>query len=608
MIKNGRNVAASQPVKASGERAPYRAKDLVDGRKSSEQREVGYWWAEDHRPAWIEIDLSKGAPHPVSKSPAATGELLVGVPISQLSISNDGGTLLLNCAGVGRLFTLADRHEVGEPRPLVVQAGFLPDGQTPFTAPWEGAWSLWNPETGERAGAGFNGFQVKSLAFSADGRLAAVGELRGMLAITDLASHEERRLKVFDRNHAIEGLAISPDGHRVLAVCPDGSAKWISTVSGADAGPIEGPLSTKLALLADGRIVSTTYADGNDLEVRDATSGKIVARWQGHTAPIAAVAVSSRGDCLSVAADKTVRLWDPATGTSRTLVENDAPLIGASFSVDGHQLVVSDSNSKVRWWLDWPRLESNAGHEAGTAAELAEELPAETLFLKDMPLLSSVRDEALDGSKSLDGAPSPHGLLLRPAGSVGNMVFDVAKRQAVSLRGRVGLNDRMSAPQAKSPQTFRIVIDGKTAWKSKPLLKRGAGQEFALPLDGVKKIELITESPDADPTAQPLWFEPRLHTMIPDAVAQLSAIKGPVDAKALDRVRQGINSSAQHRELALALRAAAATELIADHHDVARRFNACAALAVGAAGELGLATEIGEQAQQIDQVATDFEG
>ncbi len=58
VIKGGKNIAAGVPVKASGERGDFKASCVVDGVKNSDIENKGYWWAIDHQPAWIELDLS----------------------------------------------------------------------------------------------------------------------------------------------------------------------------------------------------------------------------------------------------------------------------------------------------------------------------------------------------------------------------------------------------------------------------------------------------------------------------------------------------------------------------------------------------------------------
>jgi WD40 repeat protein len=273
----------------------------------------------------------------------------VPTEVSTAHVSNDGAIVLVNSKGVGHLFESASGRQLGQPRPNSVNTGFLPDGQTPFAAPWGGPFVLLDPRTGDQAGKGFQGYQVKSVTFSRDGRLAAVGQMRGVVAITELASGQQKSFNVYDRNQEIEGLAFSPDGQRVLAVTK-GAAKCIDVATGAEAGTVEGLPSMKLAMLPDGRVISVSRQSDSDLEVRDFASGKIVGRWTGHTGSIKGLAVSRRGDFVTASTDKTARSWDTASGKSQLLWQHNSELKSAAFSADGQNLVIGGLDGTVKVW------------------------------------------------------------------------------------------------------------------------------------------------------------------------------------------------------------------------------------------------------------------
>ena len=72
---------------------------------------------------------------------------------------------------------------------------------------------------------------------------------------------------------------------------------------------------------------------------------------EGHTAPIAALAVSPDGATLASASwDQTVRLWPLAGGVSRVLEGHTQNVNGVAFAPDGRTLVSVGYDQSVRIW------------------------------------------------------------------------------------------------------------------------------------------------------------------------------------------------------------------------------------------------------------------
>jgi WD40 repeat protein len=103
----------------------------------------------------------------------------------------------------------------------------------------------------------------------------------------------------------------------------------------------------------------------------DAETGKRLRFLEGHTGAISAVAVSPGGTLLATAShDKTVRLWESATGKlTQTLAGQDA-VLAVSFSPDGKLIAAGGADKKILVW------DASSGQLLHTLAGSAEPVTA----------------------------------------------------------------------------------------------------------------------------------------------------------------------------------------------------------------------------------------
>ena len=149
----------------------------------------------------------------------------------------------------------------------------------------------------------------------------------------------------------IRALAIAPDGQTAISGSFDSTAiRWSLTRNAAEQVlRFHADAVNAVVLIGDGR-AATAGADGR-IAVWTPGNTQPDAVLEGHTAPIAALAVSPDGATLASASwDHTVRLWPLAGGVPRVLDGHAQNVNGLAFAPDGRTLVSVSYDQSVRIW------------------------------------------------------------------------------------------------------------------------------------------------------------------------------------------------------------------------------------------------------------------
>jgi cytochrome c len=149
----------------------------------------------------------------------------------------------------------------------------------------------------------------------------------------------------------VRALAISPDGQTAVTGSFDSTAiRWSLTRNAAEQVlRFHADAVNAVVLLRDGR-AATAGADGR-IAIWTAGNAQPDAVLEGHTAPIAALAVSGDGATLASASwDQTIRLWPLAGGAARVLEGHTQNVNGVAFAPDGRALVSVSYDQSVRIW------------------------------------------------------------------------------------------------------------------------------------------------------------------------------------------------------------------------------------------------------------------
>jgi WD40 repeat protein/serine/threonine protein kinase len=362
--------------------------------------------------------------------------------VLSVAFSSDGQNLAAATdEGSALVWDLATRQR----RPAVLrEAGsiysvaFVPDGKELVCGGEDGGLKLWNPATGTALAQGQAGQilavaiagdgqriasgasdgtihlwrteairaepllkahadVVNALAFSPDGRTLAAGIGDGHIRLWDTATRKERAAW---RGHAqvVSSVAFSPDGRMLASASHDSTIKLWNLDQGSEAAPavvteratLRGHLSSvwRVAFSPDGRtLASAGYGQDRTVRLWDVATGQVRATLRGHDDSVWSVAFSPDGRTVaSGSRDNTARLWDVATGQQRALLSGHPGWVWClAFSRDGRTLAAGCGDGSVKLW------DPETGTERGIRAAHPSFVRA-VAFLPDGTLLTGSND------------------------------------------------------------------------------------------------------------------------------------------------------------------------------------------------------------------------
>jgi WD40 repeat protein len=285
-------------------------------------------------------------------------------PVAAIAMSSDGKTLAT--AGTDRIARTWDassrrlvRQFRGHEKPLTSVA-FNPSGGRLATASYDGTARLWDLNSGLATGVlKGHGAPVTGLAFDQDGVQLATAGLDNTIRVWDTTSHREVS-KRSGYSSSVASKVFSPDGRLITASMGVGRSKGAGGARIIDIGTgkttlLDGHTGavTGAAFSGDGKTVATC---GWDRTVRlwDAATGRPGAVLYGHTDRVSSVVFSpsrSHPHLASEAYDTTGILWD--TGRSLELVRLPGLTSSSSvlaFDPQGKMLATVDREFTGRLW------------------------------------------------------------------------------------------------------------------------------------------------------------------------------------------------------------------------------------------------------------------
>jgi WD40 repeat protein/tRNA A-37 threonylcarbamoyl transferase component Bud32 len=147
----------------------------------------------------------------------------------------------------------------------------------------------------------------------------------------------------------VRGVAVSPDGKRIVSGSRDDTVKVWDATTGAELMTLRGSSGSAM-FSPDGKRVASCSMD-QTIRIWDAATGNELTMLQDE-AGVVSIAFDPDGKRLvSGNWDKTIKLWDIASGAEITAFRgHDGILNTVSFSPDGTRIISSSNDKTVRVW------------------------------------------------------------------------------------------------------------------------------------------------------------------------------------------------------------------------------------------------------------------
>lgn len=243
-------------------------------------------------------------------------------------------------------------------------AQYSPDGKTVAvssgtrSAGNSGELALLDASTGAELVVIERDLGIRTVAFSPDGKLLALGDFEGAALLVDAVTLKEVAA-LPPRELPIYAVAFTPDGKTLLTGCLDGTVTFWDVEKGAVRQSLDlpGEQVTGVAVARDSRTLAVSTRSGK-VQLRDAATLAERHTLEASPAPnakvrvVEAIAFSPDSKLLvSGSWDRTLRFWNVETGTVvREIPEADSAIHVAVFSPDGQNVATGDGRGGVHVW------------------------------------------------------------------------------------------------------------------------------------------------------------------------------------------------------------------------------------------------------------------
>jgi len=273
---------------------------------------------------------------------------------TMLAAGSKSHTICLHDAATGKAEEPLTGHGGG-----VHALAWSPDGKTLASASADKTVRLWDRATARAIGRLAQEHEVDGLAWSPDGTTLALGSYGRPLRLWQPATGKDPRLLAGIGGSSV---AWSPDG-KVLGSKRNSSICLWDAATGQEIGPREGHESTvKSACWSpDGKMLASASWD-NTVRLWDARTGHTIRVLERRDSYAVTLAFSADGRTLVGASDQTytqpfsnrviIEIWDVATGkaSQRIISGHKGEVCAQAWSPDGRTLASGSTDKTIRLW------------------------------------------------------------------------------------------------------------------------------------------------------------------------------------------------------------------------------------------------------------------
>jgi WD40 repeat protein len=188
-----------------------------------------------------------------------------------------------------------------------------------------------------------------SVQFSPDGQRLALASQDGTVKICEAQTGQ--KLLVLRGDGEMYHALFTPDGKQLAAASSGGTVQIWDATTGKALVAIRGlKWIPTLAISPDGRYLATASGAGTDTKVQlvDANTGAALRTYLGPTDGVLSLAFSPDGRCLAAgSADRTVRVWEVATGQSLLTIQGPSWMRRVAYSPDGQRLAATSDDGTI---------------------------------------------------------------------------------------------------------------------------------------------------------------------------------------------------------------------------------------------------------------------